>query len=251
MTPELRERMTQSAITVAKTCGYENAGTVEFLYDNGNYYFMEMNTRLQVEHTVTELITGMDMVRMQISVAAGEPLPCGQEGITCRGHAIECRINAEDPMNNFQSDAGKITHYRSPGGPGIRIDSSIHNGYSIPPQYDSMIAKLCASAMTRDDTIARMRRALMEYVIIGVKTTLPLHYAVMNNPEFIAGHTHTHFLSEPTVQKSLPAYMRESETRMQQLALSLKSGKDKTIAVTAAVSAYMSALAAKKAAEKR
>lgn len=247
MTPELRERMTQSAITVAKTCKYENAGTVEFLYDDGNYYFMEMNTRLQVEHTITELVTGLDMVRMQIMVAAGEPLPYTQDQITCRGHAIECRINAEDPMNDFQSDAGKITHYRSPGGPGIRIDSGIHTGYAIPPQYDSMIAKLCARAMNRDEAITRMRRALNEYVILGVKTTLPLHYAVMNNPEFIAGNTHTHFLSEPTVENSLPIYMRESETRMHQLAASLKSGKDKTVAVTAAVTAYMSALAKKNA----
>ncbi len=250
MTPELREQMTQSAITVAKTCGYENAGTVEFLYDDGKYYFMEMNTRLQVEHTVTELVTGLDMVRMQIMVAAGEPLPYAQEQITCRGHAIECRINAEDPMNNFIADAGKITHYRSPGGPGIRIDSCIHNGYSIPPHYDSMIAKLCARAMTREDTINRMRRALMEYVILGVKTTLPLHYAVMNNPEFIAGNTHTHFLSEPTVESSLSQYMRESETRMHQLADSLKFEKGKTVAVTAAVTAYMNALAQKNAAKK-
>ncbi len=245
MTEELRERMTQSAITVAKTCNYENAGTVEFLYDSGNYYFMEMNTRLQVEHTVTELITGLDMVRMQIQVAAGEPLPYLQDQITCRGHAIECRVNAEDPMNNFQADAGKISRYRSPGGPGIRIDSCIHAGYSIPPLYDSMIAKLCARAMTREETVARMRRALTEYVIIGVKTTLPLHYAVMNNPEFIAGNTHTHFLQDPEITKALARYMRESETRMNQLGDSLRQGKEKTIAVTAAVSAYMSALAAK------
>jgi len=246
MTPELREKMTQSAITVAKTCKYENAGTVEFLYDDGKYYFMEMNTRLQVEHTITELITGLDMVRMQIMVAAGEPLPYTQNQITCRGHAIECRINAEDPMNDFQSDAGKITHYRSPGGPGIRIDSGIHTGYAIPPQYDSMIAKLCAQAMTREEAISRMRRAINEYVVLGVKTTLPLHYAIMNNPEFIAGNTHTHFLSEPTVKNSLPRYMRESETRMNELAASLRTGKDKTVAVTAAVTAYISAASRKK-----
>lgn len=245
MTPELRKRMTDSAITVAKTCGYENAGTVEFLYDSGNYYFMEMNTRLQVEHTVTELITGMDMVRMQIQVAAGEPLPYSQDQVVCRGHAMECRVNAEDPMNNFASDAGKITRYRSPGGPGIRIDSCIHAGYSIPPHYDSMIAKLCARAMTREETVARMRRALTEYVIIGVKTTLPLHYAIMNNPDFIAGNTHTHFLSDPKITQTLTQYMRESETRMHQLGASLKQGKEKTVAVTAAVNAYMSALAKK------
>jgi pyruvate carboxylase subunit A len=245
MMPELRDRMTQSAITVAKTCGYENAGTVEFLYDNGNYYFMEMNTRLQVEHTVTELITGLDMVWMQIKVAAGEPLSYTQDQINCRGHAIECRVNAEDPMNDFVSDAGKITRYRSPGGPGIRIDSCIHVGYAIPPLYDSMIAKLCARAMTREGAISRMRRALMEYVILGVKTTLPLHYAIMNNPEFITGKTHTHFLEDPDIKKHLPRYMRESEARMHQLADSLGKGKEKTIAVTTAVNAYMAAIAAK------
>ncbi|MDR3102741.1 MAG: acetyl-CoA carboxylase biotin carboxylase subunit [Methanocalculaceae archaeon] len=247
MMPELRERMTQAAITVAKTCCYENAGTVEFLYDNGNYYFMEMNTRLQVEHTVTELITGMDMVRMQIEVAAGEPLPYPQDQITYRGHAIECRVNAEDPMNDFAANTGRITRYRSPGGPGVRIDSCIHAGYTIPPLYDSMIAKLCVCAMTRDETIARMRRALTEYVIVGVKTTLPLHYAIMNNPQFIAGNTHTHFLAEPEVRKNLPRYMLESETRMHQLADSLGKGKEKIIAATAAaVNVYLSAAAAKK-----
>lgn len=247
MTPELRKRMTDSAITVAKTCGYENAGTVEFLYDSGNYYFMEMNTRLQVEHTVTELVTGMDMVRMQILTAAKEPLPYAQEDIICRGHAIECRINAEDPMNNFAADAGKITRYRSPGGPGIRIDSCIHAGYSIPPHYDSMIAKLCARAMTREETVSRMSRAISEYVILGVKTTLPLHYAIMNNPDFIAGNTHTHFLSDPKIAQTLTRYMRDSETRMHQLGASLKQSKEKTVAVTAAVNAYLSALANKNA----
>lgn len=245
MTEELRKRMTDSAITVAKTCNYENAGTVEFLYDSGNYYFMEMNTRLQVEHTVTELITGVDMVRMQITAAAGEPLQYKQEDITCRGHAIECRINAEDPMNDFTADAGKISRYRSPGGPGIRIDSCIHVGYSIPPHYDSMIAKLCARAMTREETISRMRRAISEYVIMGVKTTLPLHYAVMKSPQFIAGNTHTHFLSDPEVTENLVQYMRESETRMHQLGDSLRQGKEKTVAVTAAVNTYLSALAKK------
>jgi pyruvate carboxylase subunit A len=160
-------------------------------------------------------------------------------------------VNAEDPMNNYQADAGKITRYRSPGGPGIRIDSSIHAGYSIPPYYDSMIAKLCARAMTREETIARMRRAITEYVIIGVKTTLPLQYAVMNNPDFIAGNTHTHFLQDPEITKYLARYMRESETRMNQLGAPLKQGKEKTIAVTAAVSAYMSALAAKNGQNKK
>ncbi|HJJ55449.1 MAG TPA: acetyl-CoA carboxylase biotin carboxylase subunit [Methanocorpusculum sp.] len=239
MTPQLRENITQSAITVAKTCNYENAGTVEFLYDNGKYYFMEMNTRLQVEHTVTELVTGMDMVRMQIQVAAGDPLPYTQDQIHCIGHAIECRINAEDPMNNFAADSGKITRYRSPGGPGVRIDSSIHVGYAIPPLYDSMIAKLSVRSMTRHETIARMKRALTEYVILGVKTTLPLHYAIMNNAEYIAGNIHTHFLEEPTVKTTLPQYMHESESRMHQLAESLSHSKKKNIAVATAVNSYI------------
>ena len=131
MTDELRDRMSKSALKVAEVSGYYNAGTVEFLYSNGNYYFMEMNTRLQVEHTITEMITGIDLVRQQIRIAAGEKLPFTQEDISAHGHAIECRINAEDPLNNFVADPGKIVRYRSPGGPGIRVDSGIHMGYSI------------------------------------------------------------------------------------------------------------------------
>ncbi len=143
MTDELRERMSASAIAVAKASNYTNAGTVEFLYSNGNYYFMEMNTRLQVEHTITESVTGIDIVKQQLAIAAGEPIPFGQEHISIRGHAIECRINAEDPLNNFAADPGKIVRYRSPGGPGVRLDSGIHVGYAIPTNYDSMISKLC------------------------------------------------------------------------------------------------------------
>nr|WP_319539243.1 acetyl-CoA carboxylase biotin carboxylase subunit [uncultured Methanospirillum sp.] len=232
MTPELRERMTESALKVAEAVDYVNAGTVEFLYDNGNYYFMEMNTRLQVEHTITELVTGIDLVRQQIVVAAGDPLEYAQEDITIRGHAIECRINAEDPLNNFAADPGKIIRYRSPGGPGIRLDSGIHAGYTIPPHYDSMIAKLCAWGMNRDLAIARMRRAIYEYVILGVKTTLPLHHAVMHNPEFIAGNTHTHFLQEEHILKTLKRYIQEDETRMTQLATPLRN--DRKIAAISA-----------------
>ncbi|WP_319579331.1 acetyl-CoA carboxylase biotin carboxylase subunit [uncultured Methanospirillum sp.] len=232
MTPELRERMTDSALKVAEAVDYVNAGTVEFLFDNGNYYFMEMNTRLQVEHTITELVTGIDLVRQQIVVAAGDPLEYAQEDITIRGHAIECRINAEDPLNNFAADPGKIIRYRSPGGPGIRLDSGIHAGYTIPPHYDSMIAKLCAWGMNRDLAIARMRRAIYEYVILGVKTTLPLHHAVMHNPEFIAGNTHTHFLQEEHILKTLKRYIQEDETRMTQLATPLRN--DRKIAAISA-----------------
>jgi pyruvate carboxylase subunit A len=238
MTPELREKMTDSALRVAETAGYVNAGTVEFLYDNGEHYFMEMNTRLQVEHTITELVTGIDIVKEQIMVASGEPLQYAQEDISLRGHAIECRINAEDPMNNFSSDPGKITRYRSPGGPGIRLDSGIHAGFAIPPFYDSMIAKLCAWGMSREYAIARMKRAIYEYVILGVKTTLPLHHAIMHNPEFISGNTHTHFLQEEHISRTLKRYIQEEETRMTQLATPLRADK-KVAAITAGLVAVI------------
>lgn len=238
MTPELREQMTTSALKVAEAVDYVNAGTVEFLYDNENYYFMEMNTRLQVEHTITELITGIDIVKEQIIVASGAQLEYSQEDITIRGHAIECRINAEDPMNNFAADPGKITRYRSPGGPGIRVDSGIHAGYTIPPFYDSMIAKLCGWGMCREYAISRMRRAIYEYVILGVKTTLPLHHAIMHNPEFIHGNTHTHFLQEEHLGKTLNRYIQEEETRMQQLSIPL-SGDRKIAAISAGIMAVI------------
>ena len=238
MTPELRERMTSSALTVTKESGYTNAGTVEFLYADGDYYFMEMNTRLQVEHTITELVSGIDIVHQQLAIAAGESLPYSQNDVSIRGHAIECRINAEDPLNNFAADPGKIQRYRSPGGPGIRLDSGIHMGYAIPPNYDSMIAKLCAWSATRHGAIQRMRRAISEYVILGVKTTLPLHYAIINNAEYIAGNTHTHFLQEEHVARTLDRYQRDEEARMQTLAGSF--GREKKVAaISAAVNTYI------------
>jgi pyruvate carboxylase subunit A len=238
MTPELRECMAKSALRVAEVSDYSNAGTVEFLYADGNYYFMEMNTRLQVEHTVTELVTGIDIVREQIAIAAGEDLSYGQEDVLLRGHAIECRINAEDPLNNFTADPGKIVRYRSPGGPGIRVDSGIFMGYSIPAHYDSMISKLSVWGMNRQQAIERMRRAIYEYVILGVKTTLPLHHALMNNTHFINGDTHTHFLKEEHIQRSLSRYLREDEKRMNTLAASLRHGKE-VAAVSAAINVYL------------
>jgi len=238
MTSELRERMSESALKVAEASDYTNAGSVEFLYSQGNYYFMEMNTRLQVEHTITEFITGIDLVKQQIAIAAGESLPFGQDDLSIRGHAIECRINAEDPLNNFAADPGKIIRYRSPGGPGIRVDSGIHMGYMIPPNYDSMIAKLCAWDSTRSDSIMRMRRAISEYIILGIRTTLPLHYAIMNNQQFMEGNTHTHFLQEEHILSTLERYKRDEETRMQTLAGSFDQGK-KVAAITAAVNMYI------------
>jgi pyruvate carboxylase subunit A len=238
MTPELRKRMSASALKVAEVSDYTNAGSVEFLYSNGNYYFMEVNTRLQVEHTITEFVTGIDLVKQQIAIAAGESLPFDQQDITIRGHAIECRINAEDPLNNFAADPGKIILYRSPGGPGIRVDSGIHMGYTISPIYDSMIAKLCAWDSTRPEAIKRMRRAISEYIILGVKTTLPLHYAIMNNQQFVEGNTHTHFLQEEHILKTLERYTSDEEARMQTLAGSFSQGK-KVAAITAAVNLYL------------
>ncbi|MDD3621161.1 MAG: acetyl-CoA carboxylase biotin carboxylase subunit [Methanofollis sp.] len=238
MTDELREQMAASAVTVAETSGYQNAGTVEFLYADGNYYFMEMNTRLQVEHTITEMITGIDIVKQQLAVAAGQDLPFDQEDISIRGHAIECRINAEDPLNNFQADPGKIIRYRSPGGPGIRVDSGVHMGYTIPPTYDSMVSKLCAWGQTRMESIERMRRAIYEYVIMGVKTTLPLHHAIMHNREFVRGNTHTHFLQEEHIAQTLGRSLREEEARMQTLAASFRQGKEMA-AISAAVNVYI------------
>jgi len=238
MTPELRERMSKSALKVAEASDYTNAGSVEFLYSQGNYYFMEMNTRLQVEHTITEFITGIDLVKQQIAVAAGESLPFCQDDISIRGHAIECRVNAEDPLNNFAADPGKIIRYRSPGGPGIRVDSGIHMGYTIPANYDSMIAKLCAWDSTRAEVIKRMRRAISEYIILGIKTTLPLHYAIMNNQQFVNGNTHTHFLQEEHIFDTLERYTRDEENRMQTLAGSFGQGK-KIAAITVAVNQYL------------
>ena len=238
MTHELRHRMSVSALKVAEVSDYANAGSVEFLYSEGNYYFMEMNTRLQVEHTITEFITGVDLVKQQIAIAAGESLPFDQCDLSIRGHAIECRINAEDPLHNFAADPGKIVRYRSPGGPGIRIDSGIHMGYTIPANYDSMIAKLCAWDSTRADAIRRMRRAISEYIILGIKTTLPLHYAIMNNKQFVDGNTHTHFLGEEHILSTLDRYTREDETRMQTLAGSFEQGK-KVAAISAAVNMYI------------
>lgn len=200
MTPELRERMGSAAVKAAEYIGYENAGTVEFLYSNGDFYFLEMNTRIQVEHPITEVITGVDLVKEQIRVASGEELSCRQEDITIRGHAIECRINAEDPLSDFAPNPGKITGYRSPGGIGVRVDSGVYMNYEIPPFYDSMISKLIVWGMDRQEAINRMRRALSEYIILGVRTTIPFHKAIMKNEAFQRGNfTHTLWMNTGVV----------------------------------------------------
>ncbi len=195
MTPELREKMGQAAIDAGKTVNYEGAGTVEFLVDkNLNFYFMEMNTRIQVEHPITEEVTNYDLIRNQIEIADGQELAL--KPLKMRGHAIECRINAEDPEHNFRPSAGKITVFHPPGGHSVRIDTHVYSGYVVPPYYDSMIAKLIVSAPSRREAIARMKRALEEFVIEGIKTNIPYHLQLMDDPVFIAGEHNTHYLEE-------------------------------------------------------
>ena len=194
-TPELRERMGQSAIKAAEAVNYEGAGTVEFLVDkNGDFYFMEMNTRIQVEHPITEEVVNYDLIREQIKVAAGIKISGKNYEPTL--HAIECRINAEDPHNDFRPSPGKITNFHAPGGHGVRIDTHVYAGYVIPPFYDSMIAKLITVAQTREEAIAKMRRALDEFVIEGIKTTIPFHRALMDHPDYIAGNYTTKFMED-------------------------------------------------------
>ena len=173
--------------------GYRNAGTLEFLYQDGQFAFIEMNTRLQVEHPVTEMVSGVDLVREQIRIAAGQPLGYKQSDITFNGHAIECRINAEDPLT-FAPSPGKVTAFHAPGGLGVRVDSALYAGYTVPSYYDSMIAKLIVHAPTRKEAISRLRRALAEFVVVGVKTSLPLHQRIVDDPEFQAGDYTIHWL---------------------------------------------------------
>ncbi len=180
----------------AKACreiGYRGAGTFEFLYEDGKFYFIEMNTRLQVEHPVTELVTGIDLVRAQLEIASGEPLSLRQKDVEFRGHAVECRINAEDP-ESFMPSPGKVSVFHPPGGPGIRLDSHLYSGYTVPPQYDSLIGKLIAHGQDRDTAMARMRTALSEIVIDGIKTNIPLHERLCRDSAFLAGGTNIHYL---------------------------------------------------------
>jgi acetyl-CoA carboxylase biotin carboxylase subunit len=196
----LREKMGEAGVRAAKAVGYFSAGTVEFILDRqGNFYFMEMNTRIQVEHPITEMTTGVDLVKEQIRVAFGERLAYQQKDITCNSHSIECRINAEDPDNNFMPSPGKVTEYNPPGGPGVRVDSHLYKGYTIPPYYDSLIAKLIVHAEDRKSAIMRMKRALEEYIIEGIKTTIPFHSKVLNHGDFQKGEYSTKFIEEKLI----------------------------------------------------
>ena len=194
MTPELRARMGEAAVRAAKACGYENAGTVEFLLSGDQFYFMEMNTRIQVEHPVTEFVTGVDLVKMQIRIAAGEELPFKQEDIRLTGHAIECRINAENPAQGFRPSPGRITALHMPGGPGIRIDTAVYSGYEITPYSDSMIAKLIAYAPTREEALKKMNWALAEFLVEGVDTNIDFQLKLLRDPDVEDGNYDIGFL---------------------------------------------------------
>jgi acetyl-CoA carboxylase biotin carboxylase subunit len=199
----LRQDIGDAAVKLAESIGYVGAGTIEFLLDSdGSFYFMEMNTRIQVEHPVTEMCTNFDLVKEQISVAAGAPLSFVMNGHRLRGHAIECRVNAEDPSRNFQPSPGLITAYHPPGGPGVRVDTHIYAGYTVPPYYDSLLAKVIVHGNTRTEALARMRQALDSFIIEGVTTTIPFLGRVMRHPDFVAGKVDTKFLErEPQLLK--------------------------------------------------
>lgn len=204
LSPQLRRKMGEAAVRAAKACGYRNAGTVEFLVDDHhNFYFMEMNTRVQVEHPVTELVTGIDIVRQQILIACGEKLPFAQEDIRIHGHAIECRINAENPKYDFRPSPGLVEFLHMPGGPGIRVDSAAYQGYTIPPYYDSMIAKLIAFAPTREEALKKMRWALAEFLIEGVDTNIDYLLEILKDKDFAKANYDTGFLERKNFAKKL------------------------------------------------
>ncbi len=201
LTEKQRLRIGERCAEACRKIGYRGAGTFEFLYEGGEFFFIEMNTRIQVEHPVTEMITGIDLVQEQIRVAAGEKLRLRQKDITLRGHAIECRINAEDPYK-FTPSPGRITSYHPPGGPGIRVDSHVYAGYSVPPNYDSMVGKVIAYGATRDQAIRRMRIALSEMAVEGIETNLPLHRELLHDSRFLRGGTSIHYLEQKLAQEN-------------------------------------------------
>jgi len=197
---KLRDKIGERCVDACKRIGYRGVGTFEFLFENGEFFFIEMNTRIQVEHPVTEMVTGLDLVQEQIRVAAGDKLPYRQKDIQFRGHAIECRINAEDPYR-FTPSPGKITSYHPPGGPGIRVDSHVYQGYSVPPNYDSMVGKVIAFGATRTQALARMRIALSEMVVEGIQTNIPLHREMMDDTLFMRGGVSIHYLEQKLAQE--------------------------------------------------
>ena len=239
MTPELREKMGSDAVKAAAAINYTNAGTIEFLYSKGDYYFLEMNTRLQVEHPITEIVTGVDLAKEQLRIASGEELSYEQKDIQQRGWAIECRLNAEDPLNNFTPAPGKLRRYRSSGGPGVRVDSGVHTGFTITPYYDSLISKLTVWGCDRNEAIARMKRALYEYIIVGVTTNIPFHKAVMNNEYFKRGELTTHFIEDHNIIKEVEKIIEAEKEKGATLASALVVDDKKVAAITAAVGTYI------------
>jgi acetyl-CoA carboxylase biotin carboxylase subunit len=220
LTPEERAAMGATAVAAAKAVGYEGAGTVEFLYQNGEFFFLEMNTRIQVEHPVTELVTGYDLVQWQIRVAAGEPLPFRQEDVTWTGHAIECRITSESPGNGFLPSTGRIQLLEIPAGPGVRWDGGIAPGYEVGLFYDPMLAKLIVHGATREEAIDRMKRALLELRVVGVDTSVPFHLRVMDEPDFRAGRLDIRYLDKHEAEL-LDSHPGEEELRIAALAAAL------------------------------
>ncbi|MFC1976925.1 acetyl-CoA carboxylase biotin carboxylase subunit [Chloroflexota bacterium] len=238
VTPELRKSMGEVAVKSASQVNYRGAGTIEFLLDKGKFYFLEANTRIQVEHPVTEFVTGIDIVKEQIRIADGEVLSLTQDELRLNGWAIECRINAEDPHNNFAPSPGKLTHYRSPGGVGIRVDSGVHTGYTIPGIYDPMISKLIAWGRDRNEAIHRMRRALYEYIIMGVTTNISFHKAVLENPHFVSGELGTHFITRETTLLDDMLVIEEREKPLEEKLTQIFSER-KRVAAIAAVTQYI------------
>lgn len=236
VTPAMRAKMGEMAANAARFVGYEGAGTIEFLFSNGKFYFLEVNARVQVEHPVTEMVTGVDIVKEQIRIASGLPLSIKQKDIRMNGCAIECRINAEDPLNDFVPSPGKLRDYHSPGGIGIRVDSGVYTHYTIPPFYDSMISKLIVWGRDRNETITRMRRALYEFMIVGIKNNIPFHKAVMENPRFVKGELGTHFIERETTLMDDMKRIIEREKPLEEK-VSHRLEEKKKIAAVAAVAA--------------
>lgn len=238
----LRKTMGEVAVKAAKAIDYTNAGTIEFIFAGGTFHFLEMNTRIQVEHPVTEMVTGVDIVKEQIRIASGLALDLKQEDVSITGWAIECRINAEDPLNNFSPVTGRLRGYRSPGGVGIRVDSGVHFMYTIPSFYDSMISKLVVHGRDRTEAIDRMKRALYEYVIVGVTTNIPYHLAVMEDPVFRSGKLSTHFVDQQAYLIDETRKIVEQHSALQDKLSNLFKEDKQAAAATAAVTTYLSHL---------
>ncbi|MBI4495337.1 MAG: acetyl-CoA carboxylase biotin carboxylase subunit [Deltaproteobacteria bacterium] len=236
----LRQEMGRVAVAAAKAINYTNAGTIEFIFSGGKFYFLEVNARIQVEHAITEMVTGVDLVKEQIKIAAGQSLDIYPEDVALNGWAIECRINAEDPLNGFAPCPGKLSGYRSPGGTGIRVDSGVHTRYTIPSYYDPMISKLIIWGRDRQETIQRARRALYEYIIVGVCTNIPFLKAVVQNPSFVKGEMTTHFIEEERELFQDMVRIMEEEKSLEEKLTTIFNPRRKAAAIAMALEAYRS-----------